>query len=45
LAIETIEIHHEINSGGSTPSAEPWCSASVAVVDEHDAIHTVVIYS
>jgi DNA-binding NarL/FixJ family response regulator len=42
LAIETMEIHHEVDSGGSIASAEPWCSTSVAVVDEHDAIHTAV---
>jgi DNA-binding NarL/FixJ family response regulator len=42
LAIETIAIHHETDDGDSTPPAEPNGSASVAVVDEHDAIHAAV---
>ena len=39
MAIETVAIHHEMDDGDSTPPAEPNGSASVAVVDEHEAIH------
>jgi hypothetical protein len=42
LAIETIAIHHEMDDGDSTPPAEHNGAASVAVVDEHDAIHAAV---
>jgi DNA-binding NarL/FixJ family response regulator len=42
VAIETIAIHHEMDSGDSLPSEEPRWTASVAVVDEHDAIHAAV---
>jgi DNA-binding NarL/FixJ family response regulator len=42
LAIETIAIHHEMDDGDSTPPAEHNAAASVAVVDEHDAIHAAV---
>ena len=42
MAIETVAIHHEMDDGDSTPPAEPNGSASVAVVDEHDAIHAAV---
>ena len=42
MAIETIAIHHEIDSGDSMPPLEANTTASVAVVDEHDAIHAAV---
>jgi DNA-binding NarL/FixJ family response regulator len=42
LAIETIAIHHEIDSGDSMTPLEANGTASVAVVDEHDAIHAAV---
>ena len=42
MAIETIAIHHEMDDGDSTPPAEHNAAASVAVVDEHDAIHAAV---
>jgi DNA-binding NarL/FixJ family response regulator len=42
LAIETIAIHHEMDSGDSVSPAERSGTASVAVVDEHDAIHAAV---
>ena len=35
-------MHHEIDSGDSTPRMEPKGAGSVAVVDEHDAIHAAV---
>ena len=42
MAIETIAIHHEMDDGDPTPPAEHNGAASVAVVDEHDAIHAAV---
>jgi len=42
LAIETIAIHREMGSGDSTPPAGRNGTASVAVVDENDAIHAAV---
>lgn len=42
MAIETIAMHHEMDSGDSTPPMEPLGAGSVAVVDEHDAIHAAV---
>ena len=42
MAIETIAIHHEIDSGDSMTPLEANGTASVAVVDEHDAIHAAV---
>jgi len=42
LASETIAIHHEMDSGDSTPPAVLNGIASVAVVDEHDAIHAAI---
>jgi DNA-binding NarL/FixJ family response regulator len=42
LAIETIAIHHEMHRCDSTRSTRRHGSASVAVVDEHDAIHAAV---
>ncbi len=42
MAIETIEYHREIDSRDSMRSAGRNGCASVAVVDEHDAIHAAV---
>jgi DNA-binding NarL/FixJ family response regulator len=42
LAIETIAMHHEMDSGDSTPPPPRNGAGSVAVVDEHDAIHAAV---
>jgi DNA-binding NarL/FixJ family response regulator len=43
LAIETIAIHHDMDSGDSTrPLAANDAAAAVAVVDEHDAVHAAV---
>jgi len=42
VAIETIAFHHETESGDSLHRLESNGTASVAVVDEHDAIHAAV---
>ena len=42
MAIETIAFHHETESGDSLHRLESNGTASVAVVDEHDAIHAAV---
>jgi DNA-binding NarL/FixJ family response regulator len=42
VAIETIAFHHQTDSGDSLPRVESNGTASVAVVDEHDAIHAAV---
>ena len=42
MAIETIAIHDEMDSGERAHPAAPKVTAAVAVVDEHDAIHTAV---
>jgi DNA-binding NarL/FixJ family response regulator len=42
LTIDTMEFQREIDGVGSTPSLSGNGSASVAVVDEHDATHAAV---
>jgi DNA-binding NarL/FixJ family response regulator len=42
VAIETIAFHHEADSGDSSRPEKPNGTVSVAVVDEHDAIHAAV---
>jgi len=42
VAIETIAFHHETESGDSLHRLKSNGTASVAVVDEHDAIHAAV---
>ena len=42
LATETFEIHQEMEGGDLMPPASVAGTASVAVVDEHDAIHAAV---
>ena len=42
MAIETFEVHQEIEGGDLMPPVSVAGIASVVVVDEHDAIHAAV---